>query len=136
MEAFDADQEFPALPSTPSKLRLSWYHGQTVRAGERWQLRLRLKPPHGFMNPAGFDYEAWLYQQGIHATGYVRNSSDNQRLAVDAFSLDALRQTISEHISAALAANDQVGLINALAVGERSQIGQQQWQQLDPGLDQ
>jgi hypothetical protein len=33
--------------------------------------------------PHGFDYERWLLEQGIRATGYVRPAPDNQRL--DAF---------------------------------------------------
>jgi competence protein ComEC len=50
-----SDQKFP------KKIRLSWYYGSTVSAGERWKFQVRLKPPHGFMNPGGFDYEAWLF---------------------------------------------------------------------------
>lgn len=63
----------------PQRIRLSWHNGY-VRAGESWRIKVRLKPPHGFMNPGGFDYEAWLFQQGIHATGYVRKSGENQVL--------------------------------------------------------
>jgi len=47
--------------------------------GERWRLRVRLKPPHGFSNPGGFDYEGWLLRQGIGATGYVRRAAGNER---------------------------------------------------------
>jgi competence protein ComEC len=43
-----------------------------VRAGERWRFTVRLKRPHGNLNPHGFDYEAWLFERGIRATGYVR----------------------------------------------------------------
>ncbi|MGH8830236.1 MAG: ComEC/Rec2 family competence protein, partial [Polaromonas sp.] len=45
---------------------------QTLRAGERWHMTVRLKAPHGNSNPHGFDYELWLWEQGIQATGYVR----------------------------------------------------------------
>lgn len=70
----------------PTQVYLGWY-GQEgtddsgwntsalpepVKAGERWRLRVRLKAPHGNMNPRGFDYELWLWEQGIQATGYVR----------------------------------------------------------------
>ena len=65
----------------PNKIRLSWYYADKVNADEKWQLEVRLKPPHGFMNPGGFDYEAWLFQHGINATGYVRKSGFNQRIA-------------------------------------------------------
>ena len=39
--------------------------------GERWTFGVRLRRPHGFVNPGGFDYEAWLLERGIRATGYV-----------------------------------------------------------------
>ena len=45
---------------------------QSLRAGERWQMTVRLKAPHGNSNPHGFDYELWLWEQGVQATGYVR----------------------------------------------------------------
>ncbi len=43
-----------------------------VAPGERWRLTVRLKQPHGSRNPFGFDYERWLWEQGLGATGYVR----------------------------------------------------------------
>ena len=44
----------------------------TLRAGQRWRLLVRLKQPHGNANPHGFDYELYLFEQGVRATGYVR----------------------------------------------------------------
>ncbi|MDH5388950.1 MAG: DNA internalization-related competence protein ComEC/Rec2 [Gammaproteobacteria bacterium] len=115
----------------PEYLRLSWYYGPPVNAGEHWRLRVRLKPPHGFMNPGGFDYEGWLYQQNIHATGYIRKSDDNRKLAdASVFSLDALRQRISADIQLILKDEEQVGLITALAVGDRSPISDKHWDTL------
>ena len=46
----------------------------TIHAGERWRLVVRLKMPYGTHNPHGFDLEAWMLEQGIAATGYVRES--------------------------------------------------------------
>jgi competence protein ComEC len=68
----------------PKKVLLSWYRSATfgeelpallereVHPGERWLLTVRLRRPHGSVNPHGFDYEAWLLERGIGATGYVR----------------------------------------------------------------
>ena len=53
---------------------------RTLVAGERWRLVVRLKRPHGTVNPHGFDVEAWLLENDLRATGYVR-SSDAQRAA-------------------------------------------------------
>lgn len=46
-----------------------------VKPGERWRLNVRLKQPHGSRNPYGFDYELWLWEQGLGATGYVRTGA-------------------------------------------------------------
>src|SRR5690606_34296848 len=35
----------------PQRLRLSWYDGPPVLAGERWRLAVRLKRPRGLVNP-------------------------------------------------------------------------------------
>lgn len=117
--------------SAPERLKLSWYYGEKVRAGELWQFAVRLKPPHGFMNPGGFDYEAWLYHNGIHATGYVRNSEHNRKTGTAAwFDSDALRQRIAEFIAQGRHDSALAGLVIALAVGDRSDIQAAQWQVL------
>lgn len=124
----------------PRKVRLSWYHGEPVHTGEQWQFEVRLKPPHGFMNPGGFDYEAWLFQQGIQATGYVRQSGLNQLLQsssnVSFLSYTAvIRQRISQMIGQIALTEDSdnrqsFALIKALAMGDKSGITPAQWQTL------
>ncbi len=143
--------QIEAEPKFPRKIRLSWYYGEQVNAAEKWQFEVRLKPPHGFMNPAGFDYEAWLFQQGIHATGYVRKSALNQREQNSsrfAFiaSINSIRQSLTEqidiiaskrpgsnHVDSIDQAADETGsfaLVKALAVGFKSSISAKQWQVL------
>lgn len=57
-------------------------------------------PPHGFANPGGFDYERWLFQQGIEATGYVRDGGENLRLDTGSgiYVIDRWRQGLHERI--------------------------------------
>ncbi|MGH6624553.1 MAG: ComEC/Rec2 family competence protein, partial [Burkholderiaceae bacterium] len=63
----------------PSRLLLGWYATtETVRAGQRWRLSVRLKRPHGAMNPAGFDFEAWMLERNLRATGYVRSGRSDE----------------------------------------------------------
>ncbi|VAW52154.1 DNA internalization-related competence protein ComEC/Rec2 [hydrothermal vent metagenome] len=119
----------------PKKIRLSWYYGRTVNAGEKWQLEVRLKPPHGFMNPGGFDYEAWLFQHGIDATGYVRKSSFNKRAQETSGDINSFRQLLSEKIDALsnrlnTNGNNSFSLVKALAIGDKSSITNQQWRVL------
>lgn len=70
------------------KVRLSNYAViETMEAGERWRLAVRLKRPRGFSNPGGFDYERWLFEQRIIATGYIRKDPANQRLRASALNI-------------------------------------------------
>ncbi len=71
----DQDQE-PALRGR--LLQLSWYDENkavvpgprsALHAGSVWQLHVRLRAPHGLMNPGGFDSERYALAQGIVATG-------------------------------------------------------------------
>lgn len=45
---------------------------QPVVPGERWRMTVRLKAPHGHMNPYGHDHELRLWEDGVGALGYVR----------------------------------------------------------------
>ena len=115
----------------PLVARLNWYHAPEIEAGQSWRLTVRLKRPRGFVNPGGFDYERWLFANGIRATGYVRNEEGNAQLAPGAgFGLSRLRERISGRIEAALPGDANVGVLRALAVGDRSAIPPARWQML------
>ena len=118
------------LPS-PGRIRLSWYRAAAkIEAGQRWGLKVRLKRPRGFANPGGFDYEGWLYQRGIRATGYVRKSEQNRVLGEvrGLVSIQGWRQTIRDKINALSTEPASAALLNGLVVGDRSGIKQEQWQ--------
>src|SRR5690606_41317002 len=57
-----------ALPRT----RVHWFGGEAVSPGEHWRFALSLRRPAGMSTPGGFDYEAWLYAQGVGALGSIR----------------------------------------------------------------
>ncbi|MBC7202784.1 MAG: ComEC/Rec2 family competence protein, partial [Pusillimonas sp.] len=42
--------------------------------GQVWKMALILKTPHGARNPHGFDYEAYVFADGIRALGRVRGN--------------------------------------------------------------
>ncbi len=102
-----------------------------VQAGERWTMTLRLKAPHGSRNPQGFDYELWLWEQGVQATGYVRAGANDpipQRLTQTWTHPVALaRQRLRERIFAAVEQRQAAGLIAALVVGDQSAIDRVDW---------
>jgi len=124
----NADSISQSLASTlPTHIRLSWYYYKgRVRTGEHWRLNVRIKSPHGMQNKGGFDYEKWLYQQGIRATGYVRKSKDNKALGVIDNGIDRLREHVLSVLSK-LPNDTYSGLLQALTIGHKSSISQQQW---------
>ncbi len=122
----------PAGVKTPQKIRLSWFNtGVRLKAGERWRLRVRLKRPHGFLNPGGMDYELWLFSQNIRATGYVREDAENRRVSESAtFSPRAWRQSVFDKLESALRGREMAGIVTALTMGEENAISPQQWEVL------
>src|SRR5438093_493784 len=147
---FDFDVESPET-SVPRRIVLSSYGGFApddsqgvlpVRAGERWRFTVRLRRPHGGANPHGFDYEAWLLERGIRATGYVRMPSRRagderaqvlpERLAARVprprYWIEGLREAAREKIRGALPEHPYAGILIALAIGDQNAIDPGQWQ--------
>ena len=123
----------PVNDRIPERILLSWY-GETpsLAVGDEWRLKVRLKRPHGFMNPGGFDYEGWLFQRHIRATGYVRKDPANELMASENTSmpLQRLRQHLAETIQKSIPDSRYSGIISALAIGERQGISPRQWETL------
>ncbi len=116
---------------SPGRIRISWYRtAPKIEAGQRWGLMLRLKRPHGFINPGGFDYEGWLFQRGIRVSGYVRESERNRLLGQSdgLVSIQRWRQAIRDRINVISTEPTAAALFNGLVIGDRSGIGQWQWQ--------
>ncbi len=117
------------------KIRLNWYSPPNALVpGQSWLLKVRLKQPHGMMNPGGFDYEQWLFSQGIDATGYVR-CEDCQLLSGSGYSVaqsvhgwvQQQRQLLYQKLQAALEHSKVSGLISGIVVGIREDITALQW---------
>ncbi|MBP9904187.1 MAG: DNA internalization-related competence protein ComEC/Rec2 [Rhodoferax sp.] len=108
----------PRLPAAP-------------RAGERWQFSVRLKAVHGSVNPYGFDYELWQWEQGVQATGYVRNGASDPlpvRLATGVgYPMARWREQVRQRIMERLPDPQSSGLIAALVVGDQRAIDRDDW---------
>lgn len=114
-------------------VRLSWYEGAPpLAAGERWRLPVRLKPRHGFANPGGFDYERWLFEQRIVATGSLRRGDPPERLdpGPGGERLTLWRQRLGEHLAGVLGDDPALPLIKALTIGDRSELSPEDWEVL------
>ena len=151
-------QALQDLPGAPQRLDVAWYDpseraaglalqalGPTPQAGERWRLALRLKAPHGAMNPGGFDAELWLWSQGVQAQAQVRQSRlapPPQRLAqTGQYAIERWRQQVRALLWQQLgrdpvsapgpeaedAMPDRRGVVAALTLGEQGLIERQAW---------
>ncbi|MBL8446386.1 MAG: DNA internalization-related competence protein ComEC/Rec2 [Zoogloeaceae bacterium] len=124
----------------PSRVMIAWYEREEdgaepsiplFRAGERWRLRVRLKRPHGVRNPGGFDFEAWLLEGGVRATGYIRPAGVLERL--DSFVVTPgtvvarLREVLRARLRRDLADSAYPGIALALTVGEQRAIDSDLW---------
>ena len=124
--------------------------------GQRWRLTVRLKRPHGAANPHGFDYEYWLLESGVRATGSVVPGGDddatpdeaeaNDRpptstVLLDPFvwtashAIERVRSLLRDRIEAALADGrppgdvaPYAGVLVALVVGDQRAIAQSDWE--------
>ncbi|APW37613.1 DNA internalization-related competence protein ComEC/Rec2 [Rhodoferax koreense] len=145
----------------PPQLELHWYRGRIgfetaggepadelqstppdLRAGQRWQMTVRLKAPHGGRNPRGFDYELWLWEQAVQATGYVRAGpsdtppgwlGDTWRRPVER-ARQAVRDAIYRRMAPPGLEGDEArtqqrraGVVAALVVGDQNAIDRADW---------
>ena len=152
VDAAGASRALQVDADVPAQVYLGWY-GQEgthdsgwnlsplpepVKAGERWRLRVRLKAPHGHMNPRGFDHELWLWEQGIRATGYVRNRPKDPpplRIASTlSHPIEGWRQTVRDRLLTQLSTPGgdadeakRAGVLAALVVGDQAAIDRSDW---------
>ena len=128
-------------PVVPSRVWLSWSRNQRddravaaapapLRAGQRWRLPVRLKRPHGALNPDGFDAELWLFDQGLRATGAVRGNG--QMLGVSWAPIENARQWVRDRLMLSAGGDAggpaAAGALAALAVGDQAAIAGPGWE--------
>lgn len=122
----------------PASLALGWFAPEAddtpaaaLVAGQRWRLPVKLKQPHGAMNPQGFDAELWLWEQGVGATGFVRTSGRGPapRLLAErvAHPVERLRQQLRDALLRSVGEPRTAGVLAALVVGDQAAISREDW---------
>lgn len=117
-------------------------HAVWPQPGQRWRLKVKLKRPVAAVNPAAFDSEQRMLQQGIDAVGRV---IDRERLPDDAgiaaglmIQVEALRTALRDRLEQLWAAIDPkggqsaqrwslLGIVTGLSLGDQAAISAQQW---------
>jgi len=122
----------------PPRVSLGWYRGfhedaalsqpqSELRAGQRWQFTVRLRQPHGNVNPHGFDYELYLFERGVRATGYVRDAPARRIGLAAGYPVERLRQWVRDAIDKQVSDRRAAGVLTALAVGDQGAIEREDW---------
>jgi len=119
----------------PRLVSLSWYAPSVrVLPAQRWQWTVKLRRPQALMNPAGFDAEAWMLEQGIRGLGSVRSGpgADPPRLLQERVwqagpLIDRARTWLRERLLQRLQGWRYAGVIVALVMGDQSGIGEADW---------
>ena len=107
----------------PRHIRLSWkLPTWSLKQGQEVQLSVKLKPAHGLANEGGFNYQQWLFSEGLSATGYVKDSDDNSLLSAG----QTLRQSLLDKLL--ISDIPAKPWIAALALGYRGLLQQGDWQ--------
>ena len=138
---FDVETVLTPEAVVPAHISLSWYQNgrdgqsfvrQPVLPGERWRFTARLKRPHGNANPGGFDYEAWLLENSIRATGYIRpvppQRLDEMVWQAD-YAIERLRHRLRAGMFALLPGQEHPwsGILVVLVVGDQKAIQGDLW---------
>ena len=127
----------------PRRVSLGWYGDRAdgpaaagpafdVESGQRWRLTARLRAPHGQLNPHGFDFELWLFERGVRATGYVRDNAATPapvRLASNVgHRIERWRQRVRDAVFARVAHDPRAaGVLAGLSVGDQAAIDRSDW---------
>ena len=114
----------------PQKIMVYWYKDRNrtagnardlpqLRAGEHWQLMLRLRSPRGRVNFYGTDSERWYFTEGIDALATVQRG-ENIRLADPRwFDLQHWREVVLERLTEKAGAVPAFRILAALAIADR-----------------
>ncbi|MGE0623078.1 MAG: DNA internalization-related competence protein ComEC/Rec2 [Pseudomonadales bacterium] len=130
---FNAEVRVPADPACPGLhrhvVRLAWYDPpDDLARAQHWRVQGRLKPPWGYRNGAGFDYERWLLGEGLGGTGYVKTGVRTAPTPSPRALLPELREWVRGAIEARHLEHGP--FILALMVGDDSRISARHWQLL------
>lgn len=138
---FKVDSSGSSHPSLQGRLlRLAWYDEDrgkraqapqprlALKAGQRWELPVRLRAPRGLRNPGGFDGEKHALAQRLTATGYVRAPGLARHLSAQG-GLIAWREAMSARIEADVP-KDSSRFVRALALGDTRVLSDEDWRVL------
>lgn len=123
----------------PARVSLGWFIGfhddaaltpqqRSLAAGQRWRFTVRLRQPHGHLNPHGFDHELHLFEQGVRASGTVRDAPNVLLAPAAGHPVERLRQQVRDAIEAHVDDPRAAGVLAALSIGDQGAIEREDWE--------
>lgn len=108
-------------PGLPARIEASWFRPREyLQPGEIREFDLRLKPPHGRLNPGGPDRYRHLLSQRIGASATVVSHVRLIERGGARGRVDRLRQYLAERLQAETIRLDTAALFRALGLADRS----------------
>jgi competence protein ComEC len=108
------------------RLQLSWQNPHPdLTVGERWQLMVRLKPPHALTNFGAFNHLRFLWAHAIHGSGYVVTAMSHQ--TAKGFWLARWRQQLQQEIRQSVQNPTFAAIISALTIGVENGLTNNDW---------
>lgn len=105
------------------------WQGEIPRAGERWLFSVRLRRPHGVLNPGADDSERWLFEQGVRANGSLVGRGQQRRLErAPAWTVDSWRERLRAAMQDALGERALGPVVIALVLGDDEAVPDPVWE--------
>jgi competence protein ComEC len=130
---FDVERVLTQGSHVPARVMLGWYARELdIRPGQRWEFTVRLRRPHGALNPGGFDLEAWMLERNLRASGYVRSPASSPRLVAPmvwrpGYAIERARAGLREQLRPMLSTQRYGGVLQALVLGDQRAIAAGDW---------
>lgn len=133
-QRFEALVLDPVPAGIPRHLMVTWPDSDTSRvpvlAGNIWRAALTIKRPHGASNPAGFDFEGFMFQKNIRALGKVRGRPEllsDHPFASPGILIARCRHFVRNAMRKALVDARYGSVIIALAIGDQDSVSASDW---------
>ncbi len=111
-----------------NKISLSYYYPVlAVQAGDKIQVQVKLKTPRSSYSYGTFDAGLWALNNGVNATGYVREVVS---ITTGFSALQGLRHQLKRWINQQQISDSAKATLYAQILGDKSAISERQWQQM------
>ncbi len=119
LKIIDSDVDFDILKL--KNIKINWYRTtQHLKGGQIWRMKIRLQPPHGYQNEGGFDYERWMFVEGISATAYVLSKYPPKLIAESSNYVLKVRSWLSDKIKDNASSFEFIALFQTLSIGDKT----------------